>query len=720
MSENKGCDTPTAVALGLPDVSALQTPEPPFSDDSRPGSSGSQPPATPSASKQGGLSQGFLRLFIKFDLYIYIYTLSASAKALLLIKPLSPGAGTLSADITLSDTSIAEDASRARAEIDRLNERLAILESSTLSKPPEDSFAPGSTSSPRRSIEEEDVILNRTSEDLNLSEASSTHNEGEDSESDQDENTSFHSSFDSVALDLPGEEADATDKETPDSCVPRDVRSPSGSREEVPPLSPVPPSSSAPSPRIEVSLASPELMIPDNLKNLVEFVPAASGPSNLDLDWRVQEDGVVEEEIDNKGVKWWRFLKGQGPTCIRVKQEATIIKTVAGKTLLALNQDARSFPTLVAAFGFLKHPTDEPFWEVLTRKDRTTKVMNFLRVENNSCARAVGDWEASQEGSEVLVSKLPGDLKAIADGKRPARPLSPPAAFAFRGKEGSEAENFLEAVYAKPGQLKESLSWGQYLNQDRLSSPQSFAVMEKLLKDLAQVVRPLQCSLAVADMAENIGGANLKDDISKASLKELVQVMGALGKEAAVALLPLADHRAALASREKVSLRRTAFKDIRPLSVQLSLEATPIFSPGLFPKKELKAIEEKALLTDHNNYFPALKGTFKRPLNSPSSSTGAPARKRTCPANNAIPPKSSTPTHQLAYERKKNFLNKRYFSNKGGNNIAQKPRAANKTPKQHSNKGNAAANLHKQTRQAPQNKPAAPAKTTPKAPAGPK
>ena len=462
-------------------------------------------------------------------------------------------------------------------------------------------------------------------------------------------------------------------------------------------------------------------MIPEKLRSLVEIVPATPGPSDLDLDWRVAEDKLVRSQLDDNGDKWWLFLKGQGESCIKVRQEAVIEKTVSGKTLLALKKEVRSWDTLQAAFGLLKHPTDEPFWEVLKRKDRTKKMMDFLRTKNNSCAKAVGDWEASEEDAEVLVSNLPGDLKAIADGKRPARPASPPVAFSFKGKEGSEAENFLQAVYAKPGQLEESMSWGQYLNQDRFFTPPTFKVLEKIQKELAQLIRPLQCTLAVADIADNIGGANLKDSISKEALKELVQVIGTLSREAAVALLPLVDHKAALFSKEKTDLRKVAFKGIRPPSIQIHLGETPIFSPGLFPKKELREIEQKAQATDSSNNFPALKGSFKRPLPSPNNSLGAPPRKRTCPTSNAMPPKPTAPIRQLASEKKGNFPIKKFSPNIRSGHSGRNPGPSGKAPKQQYHKYyNHKASNDKQIRHAPHTKPAAHAKPAPKPAAGPK
>ena len=601
--------------------------------------------------------------------------------------------------------------SRARAEIDILNERLKQLENS-LSKPADESFAPNITSSPNRAAEDEEFALEEAGQDLNLSATSYNEEEG-DGDSEQELEHSHHSSFDSEAAD--------TDRESPDIHDPSLAQRASGSGTAPPPLSPSPSPPFPASQQFNLAPTTPSIVVPEKYKGLVEIVPATPGPSDLDWDWRVAEDKLVRSQIDDNGNKWWLFLKGQGEVCLRVRQEALIEKTVSGKTLLALRRDLGSWDTLQAAFGLLKQPTDEPFWEALKRKERTKKMMDFLRAKNNSCAKAVGDWEASDEDAEIVVSKLPGDLMAIAERKRPARPTSPPVAFSFRGKEGSEAENFLQTVYAKTGQLEESMSWGQYLNQDRLFTPPTFKVLEKIQKELAQLVRPLQCTLAVADIADNIGGANLKDSISKEALKELVQVIGSLSREAAIALLPLADHKAALFAKEKTDLRKVAYNKIRPPSIQMDLEKTPIFSPGLFPKKELKEIEQKAQATDASNVFPALNGSFKRPLPNPTNALCAPARKRTCPLNTAMPAKSTPPAKQLATDRRSKFPFKKTSSHSGNGQNSRNPSYSGKAPKQQYHKtSNPKAGNDKQIRHTPYPKSSTQTKPAPKSAAGPK
>ena len=93
------------------------------------------------------------------------------------------------------------------------------------------------------------------------------------------------------------------------------------------------------------------------------------------------------------------------------------------------------------------------------------------------------------------------------------------------GKSGSEIEGFFSAVNTADKDLKSYLEWGDYLNPDRLPEPDSPATLESIRKDLSQVVRPLQCSLAAADIALHLG--TLDPDVSsdRASLKSLIQMM---------------------------------------------------------------------------------------------------------------------------------------------------------------------------------------------------
>ena len=176
MDENRGCAAPTATTLGLPDISSPPDSESLLSEDSRPGSANSQhSPAVLSTTNQG------------------------AAHSL--------------GDLTFSSMDTSDlDSSRARAEIEGLNERLKLLESS-MYKPPEDSFAPNITSSPKRIADEEESALDEAGENLNLSVASSTHNEEErDEDSEQEQELSHHSSFDSEVADLPGDLNSDTDR----------------------------------------------------------------------------------------------------------------------------------------------------------------------------------------------------------------------------------------------------------------------------------------------------------------------------------------------------------------------------------------------------------------------------------------------------------------------------------------------------------------------------
>ena len=157
-------------------------------------------------------------------------------------EALYAGAAHSLADITFSSVeNLDMKTSRARAEIDSLNERIKQLENS-MSKPPEDSFAPNITSSPKRIADEEESALDEAGENLNLSATSSTHNEEErDEDSEQEQEFSHHSSFDSEVADLQGDLTSSdTDRESPDIRDPRLAHRASGSGEVPPPLSPSP------------------------------------------------------------------------------------------------------------------------------------------------------------------------------------------------------------------------------------------------------------------------------------------------------------------------------------------------------------------------------------------------------------------------------------------------------------------------------------------------
>lgn len=318
--------------------------------------------------------------------------------------------------------------------------------------------------------------------------------------------------------------------------------------------------------------------IPDDLKDLVSLTPTSAYFFSCERDWRVAEDSLAFPSIEDNGKKMWNFTRGPDNHGLKVSSDLVLEKLVSGKTFLALTERAGKWDQLAL----------DSLFDAEKRKERRKQMMIFLRTKENNCAVAMGGWEASEDGAKVFIDKLPIPLKTLAERKRPARASSPPLAFSFPGKEDSEAQNFLDAVYGEGSQIKDSLGWDDYLNQDRLADPSSTAVLDKLQKDLAQVVRPLQCSLAVADLAEHLGGANIKDTLTRESLKELAQVMGVLSSESAQALLPLADHRAALFEAEKKRLREVAIKGFCPLSIQLDLRQTPVFSGGLFPKKVTK------------------------------------------------------------------------------------------------------------------------------------
>ena len=99
---------------------------------------------------------------------------------------------------------------------------------------------------------------------------------------------------------------------------------------------------------------------------------------------------------------------------------------------------------------------------------------------------------------------------------------------------------------------------------------------------MAALTRPVQCSLAVADLAQHIGGPKTVDNLSKESIKDLVQIMGVLSTESAVAQMPKLDKAVALWKAEKKSLRDSITKGVKPDSLKTSLESSSLFSSHSF------------------------------------------------------------------------------------------------------------------------------------------
>ena len=121
-------------------------------------------------------------------------------------------------------------------------------------------------------------------------------------------------------------------------------------------------------------------------------------------------------------------------------------KIVSGKTLLALTSKGLSWSPLVVAFGRLKQPSEPGLLEPEQRKMRRLILSNFLTAKDSPFPKALGEWEAGEGSKSIVVGKLPMLMQEVLERKRQARPSSPPLAFNFEGKAGSEAEGFLSAV----------------------------------------------------------------------------------------------------------------------------------------------------------------------------------------------------------------------------------------------------------------------------------
>ena len=164
-------------------------------------------------------------------------------------------------------------------------------------------------------------------------------------------------------------------------------------------------------------------------------------------------------------------------------------------------------------------------------------------------------------------------------------------------------------------------------------------------------------------MALHLGGMDSDAVPDKAGLKNLIQVMGVLSTEAAMAMLPRFDLQTQLFAAEKKSLREKVLKGVKPPSTAIELLKTPIFTPGLFPEEEFKRVDVRAREVDAQSYFPKLHSRsphpassstsrgrkqasgFKRPLNPSPQDEGS--RKRTRPQMPNYP--RQTPKSQFAW-----------------------------------------------------------------------
>ena len=121
---------------------------------------------------------------------------------------------------------------------------------------------------------------------------------------------------------------------------------------------------------------------------------------------------------------------------------------------------------------------------------------------------------------------------------------------------------------------------------------------------MAAFARSLQCSLAIADLAKHIGGANQKDSLGKDALKELIQVLGTLGTEAAIPILSKFERQVSLFKAEKGRLREGVIAGIEPHEVQALLREAPLFSEGMWSKKDFMEAEKLSLERQQVARFP--------------------------------------------------------------------------------------------------------------------
>ena len=163
---------------------------------------------------------------------------------------------------------------------------------------------------------------------------------------------------------------------------------------------------------------------------------------------------------------------------------------------------------------------------------------------------------------------------------------------------------------------------------------------------MASLARSLQCSLAIADLAKHIGGANQKDSLGKEALKELIQVLGTLGTEAAIPILSKFERQVSLFKAEKGRLREGVIAGIEPHEVQALLREAPIFSEGMWAKKDFLEAEKLSLERQQVTRFPVEEMAIARKRTA-TTIAQHPHQKRT---RSSLPPNPVfKPSNQRAY-----------------------------------------------------------------------
>ena len=358
------------------------------------------------------------------------------------------------------------------------------------------------------------------------------------------------------------------------------------------------------------------LFIPDDLREEVAVGQTSDFFVRDDEVWKVPK--LPRCQQGNIPGTWTFTVDPEGGQTLTTTAKCVKEKQVQGRPLIALTKDGKRIPALLEVFSELSDPPKPSIFEAAERDYRKQAMLRFVATENSTCAKALGDWELNKDkDNSISVGKLPLELQELVKGDRPARLSSPPLSFSFSGTKDSEAAGFLDAVYGDGAKLNDYTKVGTFLTGDRLPPPRDTTVLEKLRKEMAALTRPVQCSLAVADLAKHIGGPKTVDNLSKESIKDLVQIMGILSTESAVAQMPKLDRAVALWRKEKSDLRNTITQGVRPDSLKTSLEASSLFSESFFPEKIVKEMDEKYKEQETLCFFPACDtsmNSVKRPL----------------------------------------------------------------------------------------------------------
>ena len=387
--------------------------------------------------------------------------------------------------------------------------------------------------------------------------------------------------------------------------------------------------------------------IPQEFKGSVLIEPASAGIAQDGREWRLAEDHLLSVSTGKMGQKEWKFLRAfesEGVFyAVTLPYESLEERWMSGRRLVALQPSALKIPAARRAFSSLSIPPHPGNHEAEARRKR---ILAFADGQGQSYSRALGWSGITEDRGGVLVKELPLEMREVLDGSRPARASSPPASFNFEGPKDSFPEGFLKAAYdnhdeSLNGYLERSASLGIPLLQQAYNP----GALQHARKSMATLGRSLQCSLAITNLADHLGSSGQGEHLSRRQLMELVQVLGTLGTEAALPIVPEFERQVTLFKEEKSRLREEIIADIKQHEVQAILREAPLLSEGLWPRTSFLEAEKVARgspqVPDRS-----VEGSSISLKRSAVKTTGHPLKKRLRPN---LPP---NPTYKAASRRR--------------------------------------------------------------------